>query len=218
MNESVEPKATPSMPALTAGDKFFVGIMVLVLFAVTGLGMMALNEGHKTEGSKRNAEALAEWMIASNASRFNADYAVAACAGSATPASVTEAQSPQIQANASDSAPQIPADASGVTSTQRVSTTWGDCLAYLQQQSPLKDLRNPFTGQTPKFEAACSGADYKLAGALVLEKRVPTPAGSAISHIPSQLIPTDSISEELQLRLTVCDKGGYGIKVGEFEF
>jgi hypothetical protein len=218
MNESVERKTTPSMPALTAGDKLFIGLMVLVVVAVTGLGVLALRDGYKTEGSKRNAEALAGWMTAANPARFDANYAIAACAGGSVSPSATPVQEAQAPADANESAPSVSTNASGAANAPTEAKTWGDCLTYLEQQSPLRELRNPFTGQAPKFESACSGADYHLAGSLVLEKLVTTPAGSSIPFIASQLMPTDRIGEKLQLRLSVCDKGGYGIKVGEFEF
>jgi hypothetical protein len=218
MNESVERKATPSMPALTTGDKAFVGIMVVVLIAVTGLGLMALEEGHKTEGGKRNAEALAAWMTAAGADRFNADYAIAACAGANKTAPTPPVLQAPEQADPRNSESNSADSAALHTSAPAEAQTWGGCLAYLQEKSPLKDLRNPFTGQTPNYEAACSGSDYHLAGALVLEKLVPTPPGSSVPYIASQLAATDRIGEKLQLRLSVCDKGGYGIKVGEFEF
>jgi hypothetical protein len=48
--------------------------------------------------------------------------------------------------------------------------------------------------------------------------RARAPARTSCFRIASQLMPTDRIGEKLQLRLSVCDKGGYGIKVGEFEF
>jgi len=36
--------------------------------------------------------------------------------------------------------------------------------------------------------------------------------------VASQLVDTDPIDTKLNLKLTVCDKGGYAIKVDEFEF
>jgi hypothetical protein len=47
---------------------------------------------------------------------------------------------------------------------------------------------------------------------------VPTPPGSAIAAITSELVSLDAIDTKISLKLTVCDKGGYPIKVDEFEF
>jgi hypothetical protein len=53
---------------------------------------------------------------------------------------------------------------------------------------------------------------------MVLEKLVPTPAGSAIPMVASQVVEMDAIDTKVAMKLTVCDKGGYAIKVDEFEF
>jgi hypothetical protein len=48
---------------------------------------------------------------------------------------------------------------------------------------------------------------------------VATPAGSAIPVVISQLTePADSIQDKVQIRISVCDKGGYPIQVSELEF
>jgi hypothetical protein len=47
---------------------------------------------------------------------------------------------------------------------------------------------------------------------------MPTPPGSAIPFVGTQLVATDSIDYKMQLRVSVCDKGGNAIKVAEFEF
>jgi hypothetical protein len=47
---------------------------------------------------------------------------------------------------------------------------------------------------------------------------ISTPPGSAIPIVASQLVDIDSIDTKLNLRVTVCDKGGYAIRVEEFEF
>jgi hypothetical protein len=55
-------------------------------------------------------------------------------------------------------------------------------------------------------------------GAILLEDLMPTPPGSATPFVASQLLETDAIDYKMQLRLSVCDKGGYAIKIAEFEF
>jgi hypothetical protein len=45
-----------------------------------------------------------------------------------------------------------------------------------------------------------------------------TPLGSAVPVVASQLVDIDPIDTKLSLKLTVCDKGGYPVKVDEFEF
>ena len=96
---------------------------------------------------------------------------------------------------------------------------WGDCFnALLESEKKLKSLTNPFTKEPLKFLAQCDPKDSKTVGEIFLEKLVPTPPGSAIPLVASQLVDTDPIDTKLALRLTVCDKGGYAIRVEEFEF
>jgi hypothetical protein len=47
---------------------------------------------------------------------------------------------------------------------------------------------------------------------------VSTPLGSAVPMVISPLKEGDAIDGKLQIRVTVCDKGGYPIKIGELEF
>jgi hypothetical protein len=55
-------------------------------------------------------------------------------------------------------------------------------------------------------------------GAIVLENLVATPAGSAIPFVISPLTDATAIDTKLLLRMSVCDKGGYVIKISEFDF
>ena len=96
---------------------------------------------------------------------------------------------------------------------------WGDCLQeILKNVDELKNLSNPFTLKPLAFVAKCEPKDHESIGNIVLEKNVLTPAGSAIPSVSSQLVDIDPIDTKMSLKLTVCDKGGYAIKVDEFEF
>ena len=96
---------------------------------------------------------------------------------------------------------------------------WGDCFeAILENVKELQNQSNAFTGQPIEFIAKCDPKDRATAGSIVLEKNVPTPPGSAIPLTTSQLVSMDAIDTKILLKLTVCDKGGYPIKVDELEF
>ena len=84
--------------------------------------------------------------------------------------------------------------------------------------SSLKNQSNPFTGKPPRLAETCVGSNIKLAGDIDIDKSVATPAGSAVAFVKSNLTATDSIKEKLQLSITVCDKGGYPIKISDIEF
>jgi len=96
--------------------------------------------------------------------------------------------------------------------------TWGECAAYIQTQTSLKGLVNTFFDKPPELIEKCNKEDRSTTGAVVIENLVATPAGSAIPLIVKPLANEDLITSKLQLRITVCDKGGYPIKISEFEF
>lgn len=97
--------------------------------------------------------------------------------------------------------------------------TWGPCLAALTAPGgPLALLRNPFTQQAPALVDKCEHSNKALAGALVLEKRVPTPPGSPLPVAISALTEHDRIEEKMQLRVTYCDMGAYAGRSVEIDF
>jgi len=205
-DRSLEPKD------LTIGDYGFIAFIVVVLIAVTMLGVVGHREALKTEGSKRNGEQWAAWFAKASETRFAPDYADAACAGGAKPAA--PAATP-----AGDDAK--PADAPAVVAAAAPAPapgTWGACLAHLMSATEFKDMVNPFTGKAPNLIPACNPADHSLVGSIVIEKSTPNPPGSAVASVASQLVDADPIAEKLALKVSVCDKGSYAVKVAEIEF
>ena len=191
MEAPTEPSAAGKAKGWTNGDVVFLIFIALVLVAVTGLGVLARKEALKTEGSKRNGEQWVAWLTQESAKRFQPGYAPAACAAGK-------------QAATADAEP--------------TSNTWGDCLNHVLTQTEFKDMRNPFTGKAPVFIPACDPADHSLVGSIVFDKITANPPGSAVATVSSQLMPTDSIAEKIQLKIAVCDKGSYAIKIAEIEF
>ena len=175
----------------TGGDKLFIVFIVLIIAAVTWLGVVNYKEALKVETAKSNGEAWVAWMTEAGTTRFEAETKHAACKGGVKPAADAKADTPG---------------------------TWGACLAHIVANTELKDQVNAFFNKPPHFVAACDPKDRTLMGAILLEDLMPTPPGSATPFVASQLLETDSIDYKMQLRLSVCDKGGYAIKVAEFEF
>ena len=185
---------TPASTSMTFSDKMFVLFLILIVVMVSWLGVLNYQEGSKTETTKRNGEAWMAWLAEAGAHRFEADYVHKACAGGIKPT-----QDP------SQSAEAVPG-------------TWGACVKYLLGETELKELKNPFLGDLPQFAAACDPNDRSLVSAIVLEDLTPTPPGSPIPFVASQLLDTDPIDAKLQVRVTICDKGSEPIKIGEIEF
>ena len=191
MASSTEHSAEHQHLGPNSTDKLFLAFLVLIVGAVTWLGVVNYQEALKVETSKSNGEAWVEWLTETGTTRFEADTKHAACKGGV----------------------KAPADAKADTPG-----TWGACLAHILANTDLKDQINPFFNKAPHFVAACDPKDRTLMGAILLEDLMPTPPGSATPFVASQLLETDSIDYKMQLRLSVCDKGGYAIKVAEFEF
>ncbi len=191
MASSTDPTSEGQQLSPTTTDKLFLVLLLLIVVAVTFLGVVNYKEALKTETAKSNGEAWVAWLTEAGTTRFDADTELTACKGGVKP----------------------PADAKADSLG-----TWGVCLAHIMANTDLKDQINPFFNATPHFVAACVPSDRSLMGAILLEDLMPTPPGSATPFVASQLLETDPIDYKMQLRLSVCDKGGYAIKVAEFEF
>jgi len=169
-------------------DYVFMGFLVVVVILVTWLGIKNYDEAVKTERAKANGEAWVTWLTETGLERGNKDFKLNGCKSGVKP-----------------------------DEDNKVGT-WGSCLEDIMSQSPLKDLTNPFLKTKPKLIPQCISTDRTVIGDIVIEKMVPTPAGSAIPVVISQLTEADSIQDKVQIRISVCDKGGYPIQVSELEF
>ena len=190
-------KTTP-----TLADWVFILIVLAILTLVANLGHSAYLEAMNTENSKKNGEAISAWLTEAGPARFKKTYEHTACAGGKAPIKPVE----------------VDADGESEVNTEPVPGTWGACFQYLISQTDLKNLVNPFFDEPPKFIAACNPDDESLMGSVVLEKMVATAPGSAVPVINSQLLDSDPIDQKMQLRVSICDKGSYAIKIAEFEF
>lgn len=191
MASSTEQASEHQHLGTNSADKLFLAFLLLIIAAVTWLGVINYKEALKVEASKSNGEAWVEWLTEAGTTRFEAETKLTACKGGVKPAADAKSDTPG---------------------------TWGHCLAHVLANTDLKDQINPFFNALPHFVAACDPKDRTLMGAILLEDLMPTPPGSATPFVASQLLETDSIDYKMQLRLSVCDKGGYAIKVADFEF
>ncbi len=96
---------------------------------------------------------------------------------------------------------------------------WADCSkALFGAGGPMGNLRNAFSGEPMSFPARCDPSSPASPGQMVLERIAATPAGSAVASVTLALAAEDPIDKALTVKITVCDKGGYPIKVAEVEF
>ena len=178
----------------TSVNYWFLLLLALIVVAVTWLGIMNFTEARKTEVAKSNGEDWVTWLTEQGSARFEADYKIEGCKGGVKPSG------------------------DPAKSGTPVLGTWGACLDYIMKNTELKNQTNTFFNEPPKLLEKCIPTDTSTAGAIILEDLMPTPPGSAIPFVGSQLVEADPIDYKMQLRLSVCDKGGYPIKVAEFEF
>jgi hypothetical protein len=229
--EPPEPQPAAQTASFTFTDGMFCLFMVVVFCLVFWLGVFTREEALKTEATKRNGEALAAWLKTASDARFKPGYVYAACAGvsegeapaetaaTASPAvalaAAVPASSPAGQGNNAASE-AVPAPTQAVKVVAK--STWGACLDELLAKTELKNMRNPFLGQTPKFVTECSASDRSVVGAIDLDKIIATPVGSAVATVKSDLVRTDAISDKIKIAVTICDRGGYPIKIEEIDF
>lgn len=203
MDATEAPEKPVVETAWSASEVAFLAFMLVVLVAVGGLGVLAYRQAIKTELTKRNGEQWAAWLAQEGPKRSLPGYEHPACATQVA------------------SEPKAASDTESTTSAKpsaEPSNNWGACLSYLSSQTELKDIRNPFTGQAPVFITACDPTDHGLVGSIAIEKVTPNPPGSAVATVASALVPSDSIAEKLHLKITVCDKGSYAVKIAELDF
>jgi hypothetical protein len=186
----------PSSGKPNSTDSVFLIFMVFVVVAVIWLGQFNFKEGQHIEDAKHNGEAWVTWLTEAGTKRMDAGYEPKACAGGVKP------EKP----------------AAGAPGDSKPAGTWGACLEYLQTTSELKGLVNSFFDKPLHVVEKCDKGDLSTRGAISFNNLVATPPGSAVPMVVNPLKEEDAIDGKLQIRVTVCDKGGYPIKVGELEF
>jgi len=224
-------KRRSSAQGFTLPDFIFVVIVLCTLVTVGFLGVGAYHEAKKTEDAKKYGEDLSAWLTEASKERFKNDYAHGPCAGGKPPAHVSAETAPvdvpppvatEVLAHAEDANVNVNANTNAsvepLAQDEPPPGTWGACLKYLLTETDFKAVINTYSGKPPQFIPACNPADHSLAGEIFMEKMVPTPAGSAVPVVNSPFDVADPIDQKLQLRLSVCDKGAYPLKIAEFEF
>ena len=202
---------SPQKTRLTLSDGLFLVFLCLVIQAVFMTGRFAYDEATKTEVSKANGEAWVKWFAENSPTRFEAGFKPEACAGLVP-----------LQSEMLDGKPEAEGAGGNVAVKNKAKgskTTWGGCMDALKSaKASVAEQVNPFFLKPVAFVAKCDPADHSLNGALVLEKLTPTPPGSSVASTASELRVSDGIASKLQLRVTICDKGSYPIRIAEIEF
>ena len=206
---------SPVRKKMTLPDMFFLAFLVFAVVGVGWVGYLSFKAGMKTETTKRNGEAWAKWMTDAGVARHKEGFLPGECAAGVFPlGAVVPSAAPAASAPVAS-----PEKVDTLATTATGPRTWGDCQAALSKpESPLGAMRNPFSNKPLELIEKCDRTNRSVAGSMVLEKLTPTPPGSAVPYTPSQFVPADPIDQKLQLRVTMCDGGGYPIRIAEVEF
>jgi hypothetical protein len=204
----------------------FLVFLFVAMLGVGWVGHLAYKEGMKMEVTKRNGESWAKWFTQAGLERSKEGYELSVCATGFAPQvaptqpAATNGHSLGVVATEMNAQPSVPALAvPAVPPPAPTPRTWGPCLKAISTLGgPLADKFNPFSQKPIVIVPKCDMADRALAGTMSLEKTLPTPPGSAIPFINSPLIESDSIEQKLQIRITMCDKGAYPVRIAEVEF
>ncbi len=101
----------------------------------------------------------------------------------------------------------------------RSGAQWGACLAYLTGEGgPLHGQRNAFSSGPIRTLGSCGVGDRTVAGNVALELINPLPPGSAVPFIAVPLAEDASIAEKVNFRVSICERDGSTMRVGETEF
>ncbi len=223
MNASASLKL-PNKYGPTPSDIFFLCFLFVAMLGVGWVGHLAYKEGMKMEVTKRNGEAWAKWFTQAGLDRGKEGYELSACATglvpSVLPAKPSAPATPTLAEAGTEISPQPPPQSAAVTPPPAPTPrTWGPCFKALSTQGGLlADRFNSFSQKPLAIVAKCDMADRGLAGAMAIEKSLPTPPGSAIPFINSPLVDSDSIEQKMLIRVTMCDKGAYPVRIAEIEF
>ena len=217
--------ALPDKYGPTPSDIVFLVFLFLAMLSVGWVGHLAYKEGMKVEVTKRNGEAWAKWLTQAGLERSNEGYEFSACSTGFIPAATPTRRATVGVEPTVDGLAEVKAEAltSSLIATTPLAVpmprTWGPCFKVLSSQGgPLADMSNPFSNKPLVIVPKCDMADRSVAGAMSLEKTIPTPPGSAIPFVSSALTDSDSIERKMQIRITMCDKGAYPIRIAELEF
>lgn len=214
----------PPKSGLTAADAMFLVFLLLTILLVALVGRTAYLEAVKTEVSKVNGETWVKWLSKNSAQRFESGFEPKACAGGPLPPKSEMASIKKgTEVKAGNNASATEASSAGNTDLEKTASdakrTWGKCIAAFKAiKDPVVERVNPFSSNPVTFVAKCDPSNQSLAGSIVLEKLTPPPLGSASPPTASALLESDEIASKLQLRITICDKGAYPIRIAETEF
>lgn len=173
---------------LALSEFLFILMLVAALGLVGFLGRISLQEARRTDAAKEQAVKMLRWLDS-------------------------------LSANSNDIAPALkahcvagqPEDQSAAVKTGSAWQTCRDALAL--EGGPLHGYINPFSAEFPVFSEKCDRKNIATRGAIIVEESLKVPPGQTAKFVPMQA--GRLLENGLAVRVTICDKGSYPIKIGE---
>jgi len=173
---------------IALSEFLFILTLTGALVLVGFLGRISMQEARRTEAAKEQAVKMVQWFESLSANSED------------IPPSLKE------QCVAVD-----PSDKSG---SGKSASTWQSCRnALAMEGGPLHGYTNPFSENNAVFNEKCDRKDLATRGGIVVEESLKVPPGQPAVFAPIQ--DGRSLEKDLTLRVTICDKGSFPIKIGE---
>lgn len=206
-----------SQRGLAPSEVLFLLSLPLALVAVIYSGTLSFKEGQRLEVAKANGQEVVKWAEAAASSLEKGEASVSllcsavppvesASAASAAPAA-SEAQNGSTSSSSADKS---------AAAASAPAITWGKCRqALVAQGGPLAEAENPFNPKESVLGTKCERDKPMTRGQVVVEKGTPPPPGFPGSVAFGSIEDSEPLVKGLTLKILVCDKGSYPIKVSE---
>jgi len=177
---------------LVLSEVMFILLLISALIMVAFVGRLAMEEAKRTELAKETAIELLKWFdeLASDSSKI--------------PAALQEKCKPVEPAEG----------AAAKTGPAVTDKTWAGCRdALLAEGGPLHGLTNPFEPEYLIFSEKCDRGNRATRGTVVVEESLKVAPGQPAAFAP--IAHARVLEKDLGIRLAICDKGSFVIKIGE---
>ena len=222
------------MGSLAPSEWLFLVSLPLAVVAVIYSGTLSFKEGQRLEGAKSNAMELAKWAEAAGAKHEKGEPTLpAGCSAIAAPAATAstpaasgapaeqaasgaEAHAADSAASAAGAAPAAVSAAPAAPAASAPPSTWAKCKQALASPGgPLAEAVNTFNPKESVLGVKCERDKPLTRGQVVVEKGTSPPPGIPGSVTYAAIEDTEPMVKGLMLKIIVCDKGSYPIKVSE---
>ncbi len=177
---------------LVLSEVMFILLLISAMVLVVVVGRLSLDEAQRSEVAKGTAITLLKWFdeLGSDASKV--------------PAALQEKCRPAEPAE----------DAAAKTEVKVAARTWAECRdALLAEGGPLHEAKNPFEPDYSVFSEKCDRSNRATRGTVVVEESLKVAPGQPAAFAP--IAHARVLEKDLGIRIAICDKGSFVIKIGE---